>query len=71
MDPKPRPHDDIYLDVLRRMTPEQRLRKAFELGEMGRELRRAGLRLQHPDLGEDAISALEVEEALQWHNRNC
>lgn len=42
MDPKPRPHDRLYLQILRSMTPGQRLAKAFELGMMGRELLRAG-----------------------------
>jgi hypothetical protein len=52
------------------MTPEQRLAKAFELGEMGRELLRAGLRLRHPGRSEEEIRSLEVEEAARCHNRN-
>jgi len=38
VDPKPRPNHEIYLVALRRMTPEQRLLKAFELTEQSHEL---------------------------------
>jgi hypothetical protein len=70
LDLKRRPHHDLYLRILRGMTPEQRLAKAFELGEMGRELLRAGLRLRHPGRSEEEIRSLEVEEAARCHNRN-
>lgn len=33
MDPKPRPNHRRYIEILRRMTPEQRLAKAFELSD--------------------------------------
>ena len=33
MDPKPRADHRLYLQILRRLTPEQRLLKAFELSE--------------------------------------
>ena len=38
MNPKKRPHHEIYLQALQGMTPEQRLAKAFELGEMGEDV---------------------------------
>ena len=43
-DPKPKPNDDIYIEVLRKMTPEQRLIRAFELSKFTKELFREGLR---------------------------
>ena len=70
MDPKPRPHDRLYIQILRSMTPGQRLAKAFELGMMGRELLRAGLRLRHPGATEEEIRALELQEVARCHNRN-
>jgi hypothetical protein len=70
MDPKPRPHDKLYIQILRSMTPGQRLAKAFELGMMGRELLRAGLRLRHPGASEEEIRALELQEVARCHNRN-
>jgi hypothetical protein len=43
MDPKRHSHHALYLHILRAMSPEQKLMKAFELGEMGSELLWAGL----------------------------
>lgn len=45
---KPRPNHRIYLEILRRMTPEQRLLKAFELSEMAKGLFLTGLRQGEP-----------------------
>lgn len=70
LDRKLRPHHELYLRILRGMTPEQRLAKAFELGEMGRELLRAGLRLRYPERSDDQIRAMELEEIARCHNRN-
>ena len=52
MDPKSRPNHQLYLAALRRLTPEQRLLKAFELTELSRELFRAGLRQRFPEADE-------------------
>jgi DNA-binding PadR family transcriptional regulator len=67
---KPRPNHGIYLEILRRMTPEQRLRKTFELSEMGRELFRQGLRQRHPDLSPEDFEALLRKRLSLCHNRN-
>jgi hypothetical protein len=37
-DPKPRPNHALYTQILRRMTPEQRLMKAFEPSEMPKQI---------------------------------
>jgi hypothetical protein len=52
------------------MTSEQRLVKTFELGEMGKELLRAGLRQRNPNCSEDALRTLELERIARCHNRN-
>ncbi len=41
-DPRKRPNRRLYIEKLRRMTPEERLRKALELTDEVRELTRAG-----------------------------
>jgi len=69
-DPKPRPNDELYLSILRSMTPEQKLMKVFELNAMGRELLRAGLRKRNPGLAEEEIEKLVVETEIKCHNRN-
>jgi hypothetical protein len=48
---KPRPNHGTYLRVLRAMTPEQRLRKAFALGATARAMFEQGLRRRFPELG--------------------
>ena len=67
---KPRPNHRAYLEVLRRMTPEQRIAKAFELSEMTRTLFRQGLRERFPDLPEDQFRALYLERLALCHNSN-
>ena len=66
---KPRPNHHRYIEILRGMTPEQRLRKAFELHELGRELFREGLRRRHPELAPDELELLLRERLVRCHNR--
>lgn len=72
MDAKRRHRDDHrrYLQVLRSMTPQQRLEKSFELTQMTRDLFRQGLREQFPDLPEDQFHQLYLERLAKCHNRN-
>jgi len=70
MDPKPRPHRAKYIEILRRMTPDQRLRKAIELSEMSKRLFREGLRQRYPDLCEEEFHELYLKRLAKCHNRN-
>ena len=70
MDIKPRPNHKIYLESLRRLSPEQKLSKAFELSEMSRRLFREGLRRRFPDLSEEELHRLYLERLALCHNRN-
>jgi hypothetical protein len=70
MDPKPRPNRALYLDVLRHMTPEQRLEKAMELSELGKDLFLQGLRQRFPEADEAGIHAIYLERIAKCHNRN-
>ena len=67
---KPRPNHRQYLEVLQRMTPEERLQKAFELSEMTKGLFRQGLRERFPNLPDDQFHALFLERLERCHNRN-
>ena len=69
-DPKPHPNRERYLSILRRMTPQQKLERVFELNRLGRELVSAGIRKQHPDLSEEEVNRKTTERVLQCHNRN-
>lgn len=52
------------------MTPEQRLNKAFELGEMSRRMFLSGLRRRFPEKSEAQIHAIYFERLAKCHNRN-
>jgi hypothetical protein len=58
-----------YLEILRGMTPEDRLRKAFELSEFAKALFLHGLRRRFPDLGERELRELAHARLDKCHNR--
>lgn len=68
MDPKPRPNHQLYVQILRSMTPDQRLRKALELTELGKRLFAEGLRRLHPDLSESEFRKLYLKYLAKCHN---
>lgn len=70
MDPKKRPNNKIYIQALRRLTPEARLNKAFELTQMTRDLFFRGLHRRFPDLSDEAIKKVYLERLEKCHNRN-
>jgi len=59
-----------YIGVLRRMTPEARLKKTFELGELARELSRQGLRERFPGASQGEIEAIYLERLKKCYNAN-
>jgi len=67
---KPRPNHRQYLETLSRMSPDERLRKAFELSAMSRELFLTGLRQRFPDKDESEIRRIALERLELCHNRN-
>jgi hypothetical protein len=70
MNPKKNPNHKIYIQTLRSMTPEQRLKKAFELSEFSKKLFRHGLRKRFPDLSEEDFQKLYLKRLDKCHNRN-
>lgn len=69
MDSKPRPNDRIYLEILRAMSPADRLLKAFELSEFTRTLALAGLKHQFPDRSEEELKQVLAKRMIEWHLR--
>lgn len=59
-----------YIKILREMTPEMRLRKAFELTEFSKTLFAHGLRKRFPNLGEEDFNNLLQKRLNKCHNRN-
>lgn len=70
MNIKNRPNHRLYIQALRRMSPEQRLLKAFELSQFSRELFLHGLRKRFPDLTDDETKKIYLERLNKCHNRN-
>jgi hypothetical protein len=70
MDPKLRPEHRRYLSVLRSMTPEQRLLKAFELSSFARTLFVEGLRTRFPEISEIELHALVLTRLARCQDRN-
>ena len=70
MNLKNRPDHKIYIQVLRRMTPEQRLLKAFELSEFSKQLFIHGLRKRFPNLSDEEFKKVLLERLDKCHNRN-
>ncbi|MFA4965218.1 MAG: hypothetical protein WC709_06230 [Thermoleophilia bacterium] len=66
---KPRPNRRLYVQALRRLTPEQRLLKAFELTDLSRDLLRAGLRRRLPEAGPEELRRIYLERLDRCHNR--
>ena len=70
MNPKPRPNHRAYLEILRSMTPAQRLEKAFELSELSRSLFLEGLRKRFPDASKQGLHQIFLKRLEKCHNRN-
>lgn len=70
MNPKKNPNHKEYIRVLRNMTPEQRLLKAFDLSKFTKKLFIHGLRKRFPDLSEEEFHKLLLERLEKCHNRN-
>ena len=70
MEPKAQPNRALYLEVLRRMTPAQRLAKAMELSDLGKRLFLHGLRRRFPQADERELHAMYLTRIARCHNRN-
>jgi hypothetical protein len=70
MNPKPRPNHHAYFEILRSMTPGQRLQKAFELSEMSRSLFLGGLRKRFPDATDGELHRIFLQRLEKCHNKN-
>ncbi len=67
---KSRPNHEIYLRTLRAMSPEARLRKAFELSAFAKALFRAGLERRFPHLSEEERDRIARAILERCHKRN-
>ncbi|MGO9464966.1 MAG: hypothetical protein ACLQIB_08040 [Isosphaeraceae bacterium] len=70
MNPKPRPNHRAYLEILKAMTPDQKLDKVFELSKLGKALFRDGLRRRFPDATPEELHRIYLDRLEKCHNRN-
>jgi hypothetical protein len=70
MHTKSRPNHLLYLKSLQRMTPAQRLSKAFELSDFARQLFVEGLRKRFSNLSPEEFQDLLLMRLKLCHNRN-
>ncbi len=70
MNPKPRPNHKRYIQVLRSMTPEQRLLKAFEMSAFTKALFIHGLHQRFPNVSEGEFQRILLARLEKCHNRN-
>lgn len=70
MNIKKRPNHKLYIQALRRMPPETRLAKSFELSQFSKDLFLHGLRKRFPNLSDHEIKKIYLERLEKCHNRN-
>lgn len=70
MNAKPQPNHRRYLDIIRAMSPAQRLEKSFELTEYSRRLMKDGIRRQNPGATEQQVHQIFVDRLLKCHRQD-
>ncbi len=70
MNLKARPNHKLYIETLRRMSPDARLRKAFELSAFTKAIFIQGIRRRFADRSEDEIREIILARLNKCHNRN-
>lgn len=55
--------DDRVAEILRRMTPAERIRLGLDCARFVRQIMAGGIRAQHPDFTEEQVAA---EIARRW-----
>ena len=60
----------VYINILKKMSPQQRLLKSFELTDFGKTLFFKGLKEIHPYLSDMEIRKIYIERLIKCHNRN-
>ncbi len=68
--PKPQPNLKRYLQILRDMSPDEKLKKVFEMSSFTKALFLAGLRRRFPGATEDEIRRIYLKRLQKCHNRN-
>jgi hypothetical protein len=70
MNLKSAPNHKVYLEVLKKMSPAERLEKAFQLSKMTKQLFLEGLRKRFPEKNEMEIRSIYLKRIEKCYNRN-
>ena len=57
-----------YIRIIRKLTPEEKLKKCFELNELTKQLFLTGLKNRFPDLSQEEIKKLYLKRINKCHN---
>lgn len=68
--PKPPLLSPVELEVLRRLTPTEKLRLCCDLSDFTRKLFRIGLRRRYPAISEEELQQRFLEGLQECHNSN-
>lgn len=64
------PNRQLYIELLRKMSGEERLRIAFELFEFAKDIMIEGIKSQNPKITPEEIQKEVVRRMLRCHKRN-
>jgi len=59
-----------YIKIIRKLTPEKKLEKCFDLNEFTKTLFLTGLRNKFPNLSEEDIKKIYLKRITKCHNLN-
>jgi len=59
-----------YIKIIRKLTPEKKLEKCFDLNEFTKALFLTGLRNRFPDLSKEEIKKIYLKRITKCHNLN-
>jgi len=59
-----------YIKIIRKLTPEKKLKKCFALNEFTKALFLIGLRNRFPNLSEEEIKKIYLKRITKCHNLN-
>jgi len=69
-DMKTYPNKQRYHEILKGMSPQEKLEKVFELTELANAAFMAGLKNRHPHLSSDELNQLYIKRRQACHNQN-
>ena len=64
------PAQEMYYNVVKKMTPEKKIDKVLELTKLSRKLMKEGLKIQFPNKTEIELHQLYLDRLKQCHNSN-